>query len=594
MLRPFSFIDTPQRNRVPLKSTMTVTENLRQPREDPRGPTDTPGEKVPMGPGGAALEGCLLAAVLVYVGWTRFLQPEIWIDDAFIHFRNARNFAEGQGLVFNPGEWVIGSTSPVYVFLLGLIGRLTGLDISLVGRGVNGLADIGAAGLCLFLLARAGVPRAFRYAIVFTVLSEPLGMVYSVAGMEMSLFIAASLLIVACADQGKWLPVGLVLGVLGWIRPEGVTVGFAVIVALAWNRRNGQALRTVAVASLVALVMGGILLFFYGTVLPQSLISKSTATWFPTLGEQDAVHFFHFLGRLGPLPALLSGVLHAEEPSTAMLRLGFAGIQLVLMGLGGTWWIRRAPVAGRALLGIAVFYFLFYAVTNPKLFEWYYVPLGFLGLLLGGVGWWALIERLIRFAVDHGEARVGSVPFLAAASAIAFGLILMLGQSNIAAESEHFIGEGRFERHGFRIRERDVLDRLNLYAQAGRVMESWRVEMPEAVASTPEIGVFAWYYRGKVLDPYALVSPEALDVLTSEGRAKLDDEARDYHPVNVYILHEPEFVMTSGLFLPSIPKAMAERYVEVPRQDVPFLRLFVRKDVPTAVWAATRKPLPDF
>src|SRR2546427_11263191 len=41
------------------------------------------------------------------------------IDDAYITFRYARNLAEGLGLVYNPGEWVLGTTAPLWAMLLG-------------------------------------------------------------------------------------------------------------------------------------------------------------------------------------------------------------------------------------------------------------------------------------------------------------------------------------------------------------------------------------------------------------------------------------------------------------------------------------------
>lgn len=533
----------------------------------------------PEGPAGAALEGLLLAALALFLACTRLLQPEVWIDDAFIHFRNARNFAEGLGLVFNPGERLIGSTSPVFVFLLGGVGRASGIGIPVVAQGLNFVLDAGSAGLCLLMLAHAGVPRFFRYAIVFTVFSEPLGMLYSTAGMEMSLFVFAALAIVASADRGWWWAAGLGLGILGWIRPEGVTLGLALVAAMALAREPAAALKTVGVTAVTAMLIGGVLFLYYGTVLPQSLIAKATATWFPVQEQTDAWLFFRFLARLGPLPAVITGAIHSEEQSAGVLRVIFAALQAGLMILGGVGWFRRRPVAGAALLGFAVLYFAFYAVTNPKLFEWYYVPLGFTATLLAGVGWWIVFERVIRFAVDHGETQARSAPVWAAIAAVGMAFVLMLAHSNVAADSARFVGEGRFERHAFRMLPRSPLDRLNLYAEAGRVMERWREAVPDAVASTPEIGVFAWYYRGRVLDPYALVSPESLEVLRPEGLAVLDEETEDYHPVNVYVLKQPEFVMTSELFLPRVPAALKAAYVEVRPESVPFLRFFVRRDV---------------
>jgi hypothetical protein len=129
---------------------------------------------------------------------------------------------------------------------------------------------------------------------------------------------------------------------------------------------------------------------------------------------------------------------------------------------------------------------------------------------------------------------------------------------------------------------------LRLYERAGEVMDQWRREMPEAVASTPEIGVFAYHYRGKVLDPYGLVSPEALDVLRPDVQESLKGADHVYHPMNVYVYLKPEFVMTAGLFVPYVPQKMSELYEEFSRPDVPFLRLFVRRDLPESLKQTAR------
>jgi len=42
------------------------------------------------------------------------------LDDAFITFRYGQNLALGHGMVFNPGERLMGSTSPVEVLLSAL------------------------------------------------------------------------------------------------------------------------------------------------------------------------------------------------------------------------------------------------------------------------------------------------------------------------------------------------------------------------------------------------------------------------------------------------------------------------------------------
>jgi len=60
-----------------------------------------------------------LLTVLIAAGWLawtrRFVQ-----DDAFISFRYARNWVNGHGLVFNPGERVEGYTNFLWTLLCAL------------------------------------------------------------------------------------------------------------------------------------------------------------------------------------------------------------------------------------------------------------------------------------------------------------------------------------------------------------------------------------------------------------------------------------------------------------------------------------------
>jgi arabinofuranosyltransferase len=60
------------------------------------------------------LLGCALALTVLtfsYVGT---------VDDAYISFRYAHNLAEGEGLVFNPGEYVEGYTNLLWTLLMTL------------------------------------------------------------------------------------------------------------------------------------------------------------------------------------------------------------------------------------------------------------------------------------------------------------------------------------------------------------------------------------------------------------------------------------------------------------------------------------------
>jgi hypothetical protein len=48
------------------------------------------------------------------------------IDDSYITYRYARNLLAGEGFVFNPGERVLGTTTPLYTSLMALSALPTG------------------------------------------------------------------------------------------------------------------------------------------------------------------------------------------------------------------------------------------------------------------------------------------------------------------------------------------------------------------------------------------------------------------------------------------------------------------------------------
>jgi hypothetical protein len=64
------------------------------------------------------------------------------IDDSYITFRYARNLLAGLGLVYNSGERVLGTTTPVYTLLMaGLASLLRTQDFPHLAAALNALAD---------------------------------------------------------------------------------------------------------------------------------------------------------------------------------------------------------------------------------------------------------------------------------------------------------------------------------------------------------------------------------------------------------------------------------------------------------------------
>src|SRR5437879_8677865 len=78
------------------------------------------------------------------------------IDDAYITFRYARNLAEGLGLVYNPGEWVLGTTAPLWAMLLGGGYRVGLTDLPWLETIVAAVCDAATVALPVSVCLRLG------------------------------------------------------------------------------------------------------------------------------------------------------------------------------------------------------------------------------------------------------------------------------------------------------------------------------------------------------------------------------------------------------------------------------------------------------
>ena len=116
------------------------------------------------------------------------------VDDAFISFRYAENFANGDGLVFNKGEYVEGYTNFLWVILLGSFHTL-GFDIpeaSLILGGLFSLLTLPGVYLLSSAISRKRTfpPSAsllMTFAGIALASSRSFG-IWAVAGLETPLF----------------------------------------------------------------------------------------------------------------------------------------------------------------------------------------------------------------------------------------------------------------------------------------------------------------------------------------------------------------------------------------------------------------------
>jgi arabinofuranosyltransferase len=123
----------------------------------------------------------------IYLFWVWRFWP-FTVDDAYISARYARNLVRGYGLVYNPGERVMGYTNLSLTLIEALVEQF-GLDGVLAAKIVGVAAGAGVLGLT-FLLARkaGGSVGAATLAVAFLAVYPPLA-ISAVMGIETTLFV---------------------------------------------------------------------------------------------------------------------------------------------------------------------------------------------------------------------------------------------------------------------------------------------------------------------------------------------------------------------------------------------------------------------
>lgn len=403
------------------------------------------------------------------------------LDDAAITYRYALNLAEARGFVYNEGERLQGTSTPLYTLALAALHRLSSLDIPSLSNFLNLVFSILTLLLtCRFAQDMAGSGKIGFLAGLFLLALGPF-VALSMAGMETPLY---TFLTLACLHHywhRRYLALGILGGLLVVTRVDGMVLAGFLGLLMTWKLVLGRMrwqdwLRTLLPFALIAGAWQLFAWLYFGSLLPQSFLAKqehgkaASAFW-------PLVHFFQWQ-YLFLLPTLLLAVFMR----------------------------RQAPRALGLLLAFAALYLLAYLVAGLDFYDWYLVPLMPLFALL-----FALAAGLLRERPRWQAALVGS--------------FLLLGFGCSAYEVA---------------RTKAYLCRF----EVNRVIAgNWlaRHVSPEAWLEAGAIGHVGWRYRGRILDAAKLVTPmgdaRQGDLLVA-GKRDLADLARrqagGYEPLKTF------------------------------------------------------------
>jgi arabinofuranosyltransferase len=414
------------------------------------------------------------------------------LDDAWIHFRFAQNFANGYGLSYNPGIATAGSTSPLWVVILAGAYRLTG-DFVITSKVLGGLSFILTS---LGVYALSSLIRPHRglalLAALFTIVTGRL-LWASLSGMETMLFAAMTIwgiyLHMLFREERGWrqyLPT-LLIGLAAVARPEAMALFGLTLID-----------RVIMIRSARAASAGPVLLAGDGE--PPRGLTLGLLPPAPTL----LLHLAIFAALIAP------NLIFTYQTSGSFLPNTFTGQALSQGGLppaAASWYpdLDYLREAARSF------------VHNNFLLMCF-VPLGVVAVA------WDLLGR-------RTNAPLSLIPLV-----WALGLPLLAALCLVVAAKEV---------HSWSIQYgRDVrnIDEINV------TIGKWLNDNtpPGTVVAAHDIGAIVFFSNRFVIDPVGLVEPDILPFIKRSGDRGVEEYLREKRP--------PYFVAWQGWY-PSITGA---------------------------------------
>jgi hypothetical protein len=451
-----------------------------------------------------------LGLLLILIGIEHYWLRDLKFDDAWIHFRYSENIARGNGFVFNEGERVLGSGGVLWnLVLAGLALIVPAQTLSMGVSALNYLALLGCV-LALWLALKRAIPSWLALLITGAVVAHGPLLVSSIGGMETVFLCLLYFLSFWALARERYTLAGVFAGAAFCFRVESMAFMAATWLA-TWLYRRRDAWRVLAASMLLPLLVYSWTWIYFGSPIANSTRAKSIVYVVPPLYALSSC----VDALLQVLPFNLAFPVWSYPESARMF--GFL-VWLEFVALGFYMLRRKLPAASLVAIQV-VASLVFYTVTNPLMFPWYYCTFVPLGTVLAILGMVAL-----------GELIAARPPWLRYGLAIA--LLLSFSLPPLRAmwtplrppSSPEFSADHPNARESARIYQ---------YANVARWLN--RHTKAADTVCISEVGAFGYHYKGRILDGLGLVSPEILP----------------YHPV-------PSPLRRNGLYGAIPPRAVRD------------------------------------
>ncbi|HXV64536.1 MAG TPA: hypothetical protein VEK15_27815 [Vicinamibacteria bacterium] len=506
-------------------------------------------------------------------------------DDAYITFRHVRHLVTDHQPIWNlGGPPVLGSTSPAWIVLLGIVSSVVGLEslpwTALLLNSVLLAGIVVLAYLVVADLTERSLPAVL--AAVLVGINSVNVFVFS-QGFESALLTLMLLGGVYAVRIRRDVSAVAAASLAPLIRPEGLLLTPLVWGTIVVSRR--ARVKLVAVYAVAPIVWVCFANWQYGSAVPHPILAKR---YFPAIYYPYDAHQVDLEGRLSKVPLHAVDLWNHDASSYLFNGYRFAR---------HSRWIRVSPLRW-SLLGAAIFpillvkkderlvYFL-YAPCFLLLYGWvgrtevwYFPSFVTFGIITLYGGCFLTLHRLGRLAQQRWH--LGRPPlrgFLAPAWAC------LLFASFLTSNSYRWNREGEPRKGLLYARdprgpswERFEYERYDAYRRAALFLNSRGAGAPVLIS---EVGFFGFFYQGNVIDGVGLCSPEALafyppppsDVWNSDGSRTT--ESNNLVPTRMVFTLWPPYVVN------------AERYIRnLLQPGSPFLDRYRRVGTSGVAWGS--------
>jgi hypothetical protein len=486
------------------------------------------------------------------------------IDDAYITFRYARNILAGNGFVYNPGEHVLGTTTPIYTILLVIIGALFGRNAAPFPETawiMNAILD----GMGCVLLYKVGLKLGNKWSAIGAALAwsvAPFSVTFAIGGLETSLYVLLILASIYFYMQENYILTSLSLALLLLTRPDAlILIGLFSLYGfwrLVERRILGKHIQNInwilkgaITFSLPVLAWLVFAVIYFGNPLPHSIAAKTVAY------------------RLPPNNALIRLLQHFATPFQGNLTFGvnWIAVGLVLFPFLYLVGARQTYKSNPRSLPILIYpwaYFLVFALANPLIFRWYLTPPLPIYLLIILIGLENIITQLSqRLTTSKLDGR-----FIEATTK---ALLVVIVPTTLLLH-----GWTLHPDHGLQ-RPAPLMAWYQLELRYKQAADYLSPEIDKA-ASVPllaagDVGVLGYYTDARILDTVGLNSPQSMIYYPLDPRYYVINYAI---PPDLIVDMAPDFVVILEVY-------GREGLLKDPR----FIRGYVlRKVIPTDIYGS--------